>query len=229
MTQLTRRLAALLLLLIPLAATAQETTLPVQDAPGAPAVVLFKRGTFSMLDPRTGRFSPTFTIEVRRKILTEEGKRYGEVLVFHSKQARLMDLQGKTVLADGREIPLPKDAVFKRRTSRSGKRFVSSIVFPGVEVGAVLDYKYRLRAVSLFSLEPWYFQEEVPTVYSEVVYDIPSVVTVRSYISGTSQWVASRIPRSSGRRRIWAWGRNLPAIPNSPSPLPSRIWRAGIC
>ena len=91
------------------------------------------------------------------------------------------------MLADGREIPLPKDAVFKRRTSRSGKRFVSSIVFPGVEVGAVLDYKYRLRAVSLFSLEPWYFQEEVPTVYSEVVYDIPSVVTVRFLHFGPAQ------------------------------------------
>lgn len=225
MAHLSRSLSAALLLLLPLAATAQETTPPVPppvpDAPGAPAVVLFKRGTFSMLDPRTGRFSPTFTIEVRRKILTEEGKRYGEVLVFHSKQARLMDLQGKTVLADGREIPLPKDAVFKRRTSRAGKRFVSSIVFPGVEVGAVLDYKYRLRAVSLFSLEPWYFQEEVPTVYSEVIYDIPSIVTVRSYISDPLKMgIQQDSTKTLDGGRIWAWGQNLPAIPDEPFAAP---------
>src|SRR5687767_4096838 len=73
----------------------------VPEAPNAPAVVLFKKGTFTMFDEKTGRFSPSFTIEVRRKILTEEGKRYGEALVYHSKQSKLQDLQGRTVLPDG--------------------------------------------------------------------------------------------------------------------------------
>ena len=96
--------------------------------------------------PSTVRLSPgllsrSFTIEVRRKILTEEGKKYGEAVVFHSKQSKLQDLQGRTVLPDGREVPLPKDAVFKRRLSRSEKQFVTSIAFPAVEVGAILDYR----------------------------------------------------------------------------------------
>jgi transglutaminase-like putative cysteine protease len=213
MIQLRRSLLAALLLL-PLAATAQE-------APGAPAVVLFKKGTFSMLDPKTGRFAPSFTVEVRRKILTEEGRKYGEVAVFHSKQARLLDLQGKTILPDGREIPLPKDAVFKRRTSRSEKQFVSSVVFPGVEVGAILEYRYRLRAFSLFSLEPWYFQEEVPTAYSEVIYDFPSIVVVRSYISDPLKLgIQQDYTKTLEGGRIWAWGRNLPAIPDEPFAAP---------
>ena len=37
----------------------------VPEAPNAPAVVLFKKGTFTMFDEKTGRFSPSFTIEVR--------------------------------------------------------------------------------------------------------------------------------------------------------------------
>jgi transglutaminase-like putative cysteine protease len=214
MMQLRRSLFAALLLLTSLAATAQET-------PGAPAVVLFKKGTFSMLDPKTGRFAPSFTVEVRRKILTEEGKKYGEVAVFHSKQARLLDLQGKTILADGREIPLPKDAIFKRRTSRSEKQFVSSVVFPGVEVGAVLEYRYRLRTFSLFALEPWYFQEELPTVYSEVIYDFPSIVVVRSYISDPLKLgIQQDYTKTLDGGRIWAWGRDLPAILDEPFAAP---------
>ncbi|HEX3126176.1 MAG TPA: DUF3857 and transglutaminase domain-containing protein [Thermoanaerobaculia bacterium] len=213
MIQLRRTLLAALLL-FPLVAGAQE-------APGASAVVLHKKGTFSMLDPKTGRFAPSFTVEVRRKILTEEGKKYGEVQVFHSKQAKLIDLQGKTILPDGREIPLPKDAVFKRRTSKSEKRFVSSVVFPGVEVGAILEYRYRLRGFALFALEPWYFQEEVPTEYSEVIYDIPSLVTVRSYISDPLKLgIQQDSTKTLEGGRIWAWGRNLPAIPDEPFAAP---------
>jgi transglutaminase-like putative cysteine protease len=189
----------------------------VPEAPNAPAVVLFKKGTFTMFDEKTGRFSPSFTIEVRRKILTEEGKKYGEALVYHSKQSKLQDLQGRTVLPDGREVPLPKDSVFKRRLSRSEKVFVTSIAFPAVEVGAILDYRYRIRGASLLSVDAWYFHDEVPTLYSEVTYDIPRVVTVRSFISDPLKaGIQQESTRTLEGGRIWAWGRNLPAVPDEP-------------
>lgn len=193
----------------------------VPEAPNAPAVVLFKKGTFSMFDEKTGRFSPSFTVEVRRKILTEEGKKYGQALVLHSKHSKLQDLQGRTVLPDGREVPLPKDAVFKRRLSRSEKLFTTSIAFPSVEVGAVLDYRYRIRGASLFALDPWYFQEEVPTLYSEVVYEFPGYVLFRTYISdplktGIQQGYTKDYTMVPEGHRVWALGRNLPAIPDEP-------------
>ncbi|HWM94621.1 MAG TPA: DUF3857 and transglutaminase domain-containing protein [Thermoanaerobaculia bacterium] len=193
----------------------------VPEAPNAAAVVLFKKGTFAMLDERTGRFAPTFTVEVRRKILTEEGKKYGEALVLHSRQSKLQDLEGRTVLPDGREVPLPKDAIFKRRLSRSEKVFVTSIAFPAVEVGAILDYRYSIRGASIFSLDPWYFQEEVPTLHSEVVYEIPTVVTVRSYISDPLKLgIQQDSTKTADGGRVWAWGRNLPAIPDEPFGAP---------
>jgi transglutaminase-like putative cysteine protease len=197
----------------------QMTSVP--EAPNAPAVVLFKKGTLSVLDPKTGRFSPSFTVEVRRKILTDEGKKYGEVLIFHGKQAKLQDLEGRTVLPDGREIPLPKEAVFKRRLSRSEKVFVTSIAFPAVEVGAVLDLRYRLRGASIFSLEPWYFQAEVPTLYSEVIYDVPAQVVSRSYMSDPMKTgIQQNATKTLDGGRVWAWGRNLPAVPDEPFGVP---------
>lgn len=200
---------------------AERTMTSVPEAPNAPAVVLFKKGTFSLLDEKTGRYSPSFTVEVRRKILTEEGKKYGEVLLFHSKQAKLQDLQGRTVLPDGREVPLPKDALFKRRLSRSEKVFTTSIAFPAVEVGAVLDYRYRIRGASIFYMEPWYFQEEVPTLFSQVSYEIPSQVTVRSYIwDPLKVGIEQGSTKTADGGRVWASGRNLPAIPDEPFAFP---------
>jgi transglutaminase-like putative cysteine protease len=193
----------------------------VPEAPNAPAVVLFKKGTFSMFDEKTGRFSPSFTVEVRRKILTEEGKKYGEVQLIHGRHSKLQNLEGRTVLPDGREVPLPKDSVFKRRLSRSEKVFTTSIAFPAVEVGAVLDYRYRIRGASLFSLDPWHFQEEVPTLYSEVIYEFPGDVLFRAYLSdplktGIQQGYTKDYRTTPEGHRVWAAGRNLPAISDEP-------------
>ena len=195
----------------------------VPEAPNAPAVVLFKKGTYTMFDEKTGRFSPSSTVEMRLKILTEEGKKYGEVMLLHSRQARLQGLEGRTVLPDGREVPLPKDSVFKRRVSQSAKVFTTSVAFPTVEVGAILDFRYRIQGSSIFSLEPWYFQSAVPTLYSEVTYEIPLVLTVRSYISDPLKvGIRQDSTKTLEGGRIWAWGRNLPAIPDEPSSVPDR-------
>ncbi|MFL6202056.1 MAG: DUF3857 domain-containing protein [Thermoanaerobaculia bacterium] len=231
MNQLRRSLLLAILALL-LAGLARAGDLPpvsetelrmtsVPEAPNAAAVVLFKKGTFSMFDEKTGRFSPSFTVEVRRKILTEEGKKYGEVQLFHGRHSRLQNLEGRTVLPDGREVPLPKDAIFKRRLSRSEKVFTTSIAFPAVEVGAVLDYRYRIRGASLFALEPWHFQEEVPTLYSEVVYEFPGNVLFRTYLSdplktGIQQGYTKDYRTTPAGHRIWATGRNLPALADEP-------------
>lgn len=194
----------------------------VPEHPNAPAVVLFKKGSFTVINSKTGRLEPRFVVEVRRKILTEEGKRYGEVSVFHSKQVKLQKLEGRTVLANGREIPLPKDATFKRRTSETEQQFITSIAFPAVEVGAILDYRYEVRLPSIFLLEPWNFQEDVPTLESEMFYEGPEWLIIRTAIldplqTGVRQ---STKPDWDGWRTK-AWGYNLPALPDEPYGFPA--------
>jgi transglutaminase-like putative cysteine protease len=187
----------------------------------APAVVLFKRGKFSVINPKNGRYEPTFVVQVRRKILTEEGRKYGEVSVFHSKQVKLQRLEGRTVLANGREVPLPKDAVFKRRISKTEKQFITSIAFPAVEVGAILDYQYEIRMPSPFLMEPWYFQEEVPTLDSEIVYLVPEALRVRTGLQDPLQTgVQQKTDKGIDGWTITAWAKNLPPIPEEPGGFP---------
>jgi Domain of Unknown Function with PDB structure (DUF3857) len=131
----------------------------VPGEPNSPAVVLFRKGEFLMAGygVGTGSLSSTLRIQVRVKILTEEGKSNGELSVAHDDSYRLKNFTGRTVLPDGRVIPLPKDSKFVRKTSRSQKTFVTAVAFPSVEVGAILDYQYELWFDSIFYLHPWYF------------------------------------------------------------------------
>jgi transglutaminase-like putative cysteine protease len=201
--------------------TAEERALTsVPGAPNAPAVVLFRKAVF-MPDRVGGSGSSTFTVQVRRKILTAEGKKFGEVLLHHSRYARLYHLKGRTVLPDGKVMPLPDDAVFRRRTSESDKRFVTSVAFPAVTVGAILDYRFELKVDTLYNLEPWYFQEEVPTLFSEIVYEVPKVVVVSGWMRDPMQTgIQQEMTKVITGSRIRFWGQNLPAVPDEPRSLP---------
>ena len=45
--------------------------------------------------------------------------------------------------------------------------------FPQVTEGAVLEYQYRLSSESIFQLREWYFQHEIPSLWSELRLSIP--------------------------------------------------------
>lgn len=189
----------------------------VPGDPGAGSVVLSKKGQVRLMDLASQDVSSTLTVTVRMKILTEAGKESAEVVVPHSSYMRLLDFTGRTVLPDGRTVPLPKDAKFRRDLSERDKVFVTSVAFPAVEVGAVLDYRYEMRFDSILFLEPWYFSERIPVRHAEVVFEVPGTIQARSwsrdpYQVGLKSETATH--RQGTRLRLWA--EDLPAVPDEP-------------
>lgn len=144
----------------------------VPGEPNAPAVVLLKKGEFVMAGH--GRFVGSVASHLRVwervKILTEAGKSNGELAVLHGRSLRLQSFSGRTVLPDGRVLPVPADATFVRRTSKSSKTYVTAVAFPAVQVGAILDYQYEVTFSSPYLLDPWYLSEELPVRHAEVVF-----------------------------------------------------------
>lgn len=199
--------------------TAQEralTALPTE--PNAPAVVLFRKSEFLMMGYGTqGQFSSSLLVKARTKILTPEGASLGEVSIPHSSYYRLLGFKGRTVLPDGRVLPLPADAKFERRLSTRQKRSLTSVAFPGVEVGAILDYEYELRFDSMYYLEPWYFSDELPVVYSEVIFKIPAEVQAKAWSSDPYKaGLQTETRKSSIGTEVRVWAENLPSIPEEP-------------
>jgi hypothetical protein len=194
----------------------------VAGEPNAPAVVLSKKSELLMMGYGTqGQISSSLRVTARTKILTEEGKSRGEVSIAHSGFVRLQGFQGRTVLPDGRVLPLPADAKFVRKTSTRQKRAVTSVAFPGVQVGAILDYQYELRFDSPYYLEPWYFSDEIPVVYSEVTFKVPSVVQASAWSSDPYKvGIRTDVRKTSNGSEVRVWAENLPSVPDEPYGLP---------
>ena len=189
----------------------------VPGAPNAPAVVLFKKGEFLMAGYGlpTGNLASSLHIQVRLKILTEEGKSNGEVAISHSGAERLHGFQARTVLPDGRVIPVPADAKFVRKTSRSNKTFTTAVAFPSVQVGAILDYHYELTFDSPIYLDPWYFSEEIPVRYSEVVFRTSPEMLGQAWSRAPMKVkIQKQVDKTSNGYTTKAWAENLPAVPD---------------
>src|SRR3954469_21413999 len=189
----------------------------VPGEPNAPAVVLYRKGEFLLAGYGTqrGGNASLLRVQVRMKILTEAGKSNGEVVISHSDARRLHGFQGRTVLPDGRVVPVPPDAEFVRKTSRTHKTFTTAVAFPAVQVGAILDYQYELGFDSIFQLEPWYFSDELPVRYSEVVFKAPSNLATQAWSRALAGVQVKRDHTASGFATS-AWVENLPSVPDDP-------------
>ncbi len=197
----------------------EKAVTSVPGEPNAPAVVLFRKGEFLMAGygVGTGNLSSSLRVRVRMKVLTEEGKSTGEFSIAHSDSHRLKNFSGRTVLPDGRVIPIPKDAKFVRKTSRSQKTFVTAVAFPSVEVGAILDYEYELRFDSIFYLDPWYFSEDLPVRYSEIVFKAPFELQAKGWSrSPQGVKIESEMKREAAGYTVRAWAKDVPTLPDDP-------------
>lgn len=194
----------------------------VPGEPNAPAVVLFKKAEFLMWGyDSQGAISSRLLVQERRKILTEQGKDLGEVAVAHNDFIRLSGFKGRTVLPDGREIPLGSDARFERKESKRYGRRVTTVAFPNVDVGSILDYQYELRLESIYFLEPWYFSDQLPVVYSEMVFKIPREIQTQGWSRDPFKVGLQHESKKSSRgTELHVWGENLPPVPDDPFGLP---------
>ena len=194
---------------------AERALTAVPGEPNAPAVVLFKKGEFFLVGYGLQAYSPSslLHVQVRLKILTEEGKSNGEVSIGHSEEERLKNFRGRTVLPDGKVVPVSSDAKFVRKLSKSKKWYTTAVAFPAVQVGAILDYEYDLRFDSFLYLEPWFFSDEIPVRYSEVIFRSAPNVSAQIWSrnpQGTQ--IQRETTKTNGGFVTRAWAENLPAV-----------------
>lgn len=121
---------------------------------------------------------------LRIKIFTERGKEQKSTIDLpYFGKANISQIQGRTIKANGEIIELKKDAVFERTIVKFGKLKLKtkSFALPGVEPGAIIEYRYR---------------ESRPTYYHtrlEFQQDIP-VQIVKYYVK----------PLASDTYRLWS-------------------------
>ena len=163
-------LAALMLTFVPAIARSQQWIAPtpeelsmtsIKEVPGAAAVFLNK-------DESTDDALHAHSFYVRLKVLTDKGKDYANVeLPFYQGDSgtTVDQIQGRTIHPDGTIIPFSGEP-YEKLIMKSGEGNVKAKVFtlPSVDVGSIIEYRYKIRLDDRYYMEPqWYIQSALYT------------------------------------------------------------------
>ena len=143
--------------------TPEELSMTSQpQVPGASAVYLNREET---TDDKLHMFS----IYVRLKVLNELGKEFGNVELEYAHLSggslNVEDIQGRTIHPDGTIIPFTGKPYDKLVEKTQGVKFMAKVFsLPDVEVGSILEYRYKLRLDDNWFMAPrWYIQSNLFT------------------------------------------------------------------
>ena len=119
---------------------AEKALTEVKESPGAPAVLLYR-------DVDTNDVTSVGRHYYRIKILTEEGKDYGDIEIPYLKGSggtKIRGIEARTVQPDGTIIPFEGKVFEKLIIKASGVKVQAKVFsFPDVQVGSILEYQYR--------------------------------------------------------------------------------------
>jgi Domain of Unknown Function with PDB structure (DUF3857)/Transglutaminase-like superfamily len=117
----------------------QMTSVP--EAPGAPAVILYRQ-----VDRDDSARTGNQYNYVRIKILTEEGRKYGDVEIpFFKEQGTIHGLRARTIRPDGTVANFEGKAFDKTIMKAKGLKYLAkTFTLPDVQVGSIIEYHYTM-------------------------------------------------------------------------------------
>lgn len=151
--------------------------------PEAAGEILYEKATYKLeYVDREGRFYLTREVEGRIKVYDKDRidddflrveLRYYEPSSAHRE--KVQGLKGATYNLVGGKVESEKIRGRDIFTERQSKYWVTDkFAFPNVQNGSVLEYSYSVLSPHYREIDRWYFQSELPVVYSEYSFTRPS-------------------------------------------------------
>jgi len=151
------------------------TITPQGKDAGASAIVLCDFGDIEVTN-RT-----FYTRHTRIKILNEEGLKYASVEIpfqtknrhddFYALKARTLVYENGKVIEYG--VQAGQVETIKISETWSKKKFT----FPNAKPGVIIEFRYTIASLDFATLDTWYFQREIPTLWSELRFKVPEPYT----------------------------------------------------
>lgn len=94
----------------------------------------------------TGELQRVYYHYLRLKVFDEKGKeQVSTINIEYGNRTVINDISGRTIKADGSIVELQKNSIFKRDVERIAgiKRKATSFSMPGVELGSIVEYRYK--------------------------------------------------------------------------------------
>lgn len=110
-------------------------------APGAPAIMLYREQ-----DCDDNGLTSHQDNYIRIKVLTEEGRKYGNVeLQFNKKIEKIVELHARTIQPDGSSVEFNGETFDKEIVKVKGLEYLAkTFTMPEVQVGSILEYRFTL-------------------------------------------------------------------------------------
>jgi len=152
--------------------------------PEASAIVLCDYGEIYFdTNPNGKHLFLFYKRHVRIKILKKEGLKYAKIRIpfhdlhcekFRNEASIIISGRVYNLLESGKVVSekLKRKDITYRDSSNCYK--IAEFTIPDVEVGSIIEYKYKTPTLDLVSPKSWYFQSEIPTVHSEFRIDVPN-------------------------------------------------------
>lgn len=148
----------------------------------ASAIVLFDVGEVFIDE----ELEVNFKRHVRIKILTDKGLEEGNISIPYRVVDAEQDINGikaeSYYLDDNgkvRKSKLGRRDKFKNEISEGWEEIKFTI--PGLRKGSIFEYEYKMKSESPYDIPDWYFQSNIPVVWSEYTLFIPEWYTYLPY------------------------------------------------
>ncbi len=151
----------------------------------AAAVVLYEQGHYYYKDVG-GSFFLYKEVYKKIKVFNAQQADLGviDIPIYTSEDSSEMINGFRAQVHNGKmRTILSEDAVFVTRDADIGPVF--RMIMPNVQDGSIIEYAYRIKSNALFNLDSWYFQDEIPKIYSELIVKIPSEIRFRNIVYGS--------------------------------------------
>lgn len=172
-------------------------------AAGAPAIILFRE-----VDRDDRGLNAHEDVYSRIKILTEEGRKYGDVEIpFDRGDVNVVNIHARTIQPDGTIVNFSGKAFTKQIVKARGLKYMAkTFTLPDVQVGSVLEYFYTLdlSETKIFNSR-WILSDELFTRNAKF--------SLKPY---TSDYVGINVR--------WSWN-HLPAGTAQPKEEPDHVIR----
>jgi hypothetical protein len=184
----------------------------------ANAMILFDKGD-AYYDPN---WDLAMSRHTRIKIFNDNGKDNANIRIeFYSGNhvEYITGMQAQTInMVDGKPeiIKLDKKLIYTEKIDNLRSAIVFSM--PNVKAGSVIEYSYVWRSNSLINFPEWYFQDKIPTRYSEFTTTIPDELYF-SVKANINLPLVKNAPSNKARGGFDAHIRamqNIPSLPDEP-------------
>ncbi|MCB0426945.1 MAG: DUF3857 domain-containing protein [Mangrovimonas sp.] len=120
-----------------------------------------------------------FEYQNKTKILTREGFDEGNISIYlynsDNKKEKLKNLKAVTYNIENNRIEkmeVSKKDIFEEKYNDNYT--IVKFTFPNLKVGSVIAYSYEIRSPFMYKFQPWTFQSDIPTLYSEYNTKVPA-------------------------------------------------------